>query len=137
MNGLRSLVFTTLKSDVQLNSLGISESSLYPVYSRDSTPEAIEGPRFAILRWGASEVGIGACIPVTLDLWVYDRSPDYGYIMQILKRARTLLDSLINAQTADGWVTGVNWQGGSPDLIDDMYNAYTRNESYRIVASGN
>lgn len=137
MNGLRVLVYNTLKDDPQMNILGINEQSLYPVYSRDSTPEGIEGPVFAILRWGVSEVGVGRAIPVTLDLWVYNKDPDYGPIMDILKRGRDLMDGLVNAQTADGWVLGVNWQGGSIDLFDDLYAAYTRNESYRIAASGN
>lgn len=137
MNGLRRLVFNAIKDDSQMNILGINENSLYPVYSRDSTPEGIEGPVFAILRWGPSEVGIGSAIPVTLDLWVYHKDPDYAPIMDILKRARSVMDSLINAQTTDGWILGVDWQGGSLDLFDDLYAAYTRNESYRIVASGN
>lgn len=137
MNGLRNLVYGTMKDDPQLNILGIDEQSLYPVYSRDSTPEGVEGPVFAILRWGPSEVGVGTAIPVTLDLWVYNKSPDYGPVMDILKRTRAIMDALINAQTTDGWVLGVNWQGGSLDLFDDLYGAYARNESYRIVASGN
>jgi hypothetical protein len=143
MRGLRQLVLDTIRLDPAMNNLGIDDQSTYPIYVRDSTPIQVEGNTFLIIRWGASEPGIGASIPCEMSLWAYCRNPDYNVLMDILRRGRVLMEGLIAQRTfdatgaVDGAISGVDWQGGSPDLFDDLYGAYTRNESYRIVASGN
>lgn len=140
MKSLRNLVFDTLRNDATMNTAGITTASLYPIFSRDSPPVSVEGTKFAILRWGPAGIGIGNVIPVDLDFWVYNRDPDYDPIMDALLHARVLLaglEGLAVDVAHTGWVNGVNWQGGTADLYDPLYEAYTRSESYRITASGN
>lgn len=139
MNNLRNFVYDLAISRPALVALGLSAANVYPVYSRDSTPAAIEGDRFLILRWGPAEPGVGPVVPVGLDIWAYDRSPEYSWIMDILRAFRPALEESVGAPLSEAradWMNGVNWQGSTPDLFDDMYNAYTRSESYRLVASG-
>lgn len=142
MSGLRDLVYNALVADAQMNLLGFNSNNMYPIYARDTTPFAVEGSVFGVLRWGATEPGIAQSIPIGLDLWLYSRQPDYDTITRALMRARVVLAPLVAQPTrrenneVDGWITSIEWQGGSPDLFDDLLNAYTRNESYRIVASG-
>jgi hypothetical protein len=132
--GLRQAVFDALKTDVQLNSLGITEDSLYPA--------AVDSPQqklFAVLAWGTSTLGPGRDSTVNLEdltLWVYNRERNYGPITDILKRSRVIVLGLERVWLNPGWTSGVNWLGSSVDLWDDAYLAATRNDAYRIAASG-
>lgn len=140
MKHLRDLVFNAIQSDGIMNSLGIDVDSLYPTYARQDAIYSVEGNRFMILRWGPTEIGIGPVKPVTLDAWMYNREPDYGPITDALSRVRAILAGLVGAPVDaghSGWVNGVQFQGGTADLFDDVYGAYVRSESHRITASGN
>jgi hypothetical protein len=136
VNGLRNLVFNSLAGDQQLNQLGLTNANLYPAYSRDNQPFSMEGETFTVLRWGEATRGIGPVNRCTLEVWSYDLNPDYSNIQNVLKRTRVVLATLISMPTGEGHVTGMDWQGSSPDLYDDLYNRYTRFESYTTVASG-
>jgi hypothetical protein len=138
MNSLRTFIYNILGSAPSLSPLGLTSANLYPNYS--ATPNAPTQDLFGVLRWGATEVGVGPVRTVNLSLWVYNRHPDYAPIQSVLMAVRAVLDSLVGqpASVAGGaWVLGVDWAGASEDLFDDGYNAYVRNESYRITASGN
>lgn len=138
MLDLRNLVYDMLASDTQLNALGITAANLWP-----SPPDTPEGRTFMILRWGAEQVPPLRPVPVDgptqmlLTVWSYDRDGGYDRITAQLRRVRAVIDSLVNQSTGSGWVIGVNWEGSSEDLRDDVYAADTRNETYRFVASGN
>lgn len=139
MKALRDFVYDLLKADGQLIQLGLTEANLYPAYSRDNPQYAMEGDQFLVLRWGPASVGIGASRPVELALWAYDISPEYSWIDAVLARSsRLILDlaggAALNAQRT-AFVSGAEGQGSSPDLFDDLYNRYTRSESFRLVAS--
>lgn len=139
MRHLRDFVFELACNDPQMHDMGFTRDSLYPVYSRDSTPESIEGKRFGIFRWGSTEVGIGRVNPVTLEVWLYDRDPRYDVIGDGLLRMRTLLENAVGSALdldKTAWMNGWQFSGSTPDLFDDVYIAYTRSESHRITASG-
>jgi hypothetical protein len=132
--GLRQTVFDSLKTDGQMNALGITEASLYPA-ATDSPRESL----FAVLAWGGTTPGPGRDSPVTLEdltFWVYNRARDYAPIADILKRARIVVLGLERAPLNPGWTSGINWLGDSVDLWDDAYQAATRNSAYRIASSG-
>jgi hypothetical protein len=134
---LRNLVYNSLLADPALIALDVSADNLHPNYSRDSPPVVTEGRRFLVLRWNNSEPGMGRATPHLVALWAYDRDPDYSWISDVLYAARSTMGALLSQSHApDGWVIGGEWLGGSPDLNDDVYKAYTRNEEWRLVATG-
>jgi hypothetical protein len=140
MNGLRSIVLDRLAADSEMNGFGYDSASLYAQFSRDATPEYIEGRRFGILKWGTTERGVGRVNSTTLEIWLYDKDPDYSAIGSALLRARILLDALPGVQldaAENAWCLDARWEGASPDGYDDMYKAVLRSESYTITASGN
>jgi hypothetical protein len=130
---LRTVVFDALKTDSQLNGLGITSASLYPA-ATDSPKERL----FMVTVWGVTTPGPGRDSTVALEdltLWAYNRDRDYGEIVDILKRARAVVLGLERTPVSPGWTLGVNWLGSSVDLWDDAYQAATRNDAYRIAAS--
>ena len=134
MNSLRNKVYNVLAADSTLAALGMPSSSLWP-----SAPESPDGRNFMVLRWGSLERGVGVANHVNLQVWAYDRDGGYGDIGPQLLRVRFILDSLIGQAldgSATGWVNGVEFQGSSDDLWDDVYVAATRYEAYRVTASG-
>lgn len=141
MNGLRNAALELLKNDSFMNGCGYGPNNLYPAFSRDSPPEAVEGQQFGILKWGTTEAGIGGVNSVVVELWLYNREPDFGPIGDALYQARTLLGGLVGRQVqispVPGWVLGVHWDGAGTDGWDDLYKAVLRSESYTITASGN
>lgn len=123
-----------------MNGAGYDADSLYAQFSRDAPPETVEGRTFGVLKWGTTERGVGRVASTTLELWLYNKAPDYAPIGDGLLRARVLLDELVgtNVDAAENaWVLGVRWEGAGPDGYDDMYQAVLRSESYTITASGN
>lgn len=140
MNGLRDIALARLAADSTMNGLGYDISSLYPAFSRDAPPIAIEGQRFGVLRWGTTERGVGRVQTVTLEIWLYNRERDFAPISDGLRRARDVLATLeaVNVDAVDdAWVLGVRWEAAGPDGWDDLYQAVLRSESYTITASGN
>lgn len=138
---VRETIFEVLAADPILNGLGYTEETIYPAYSPDSP----QSRRFLIIRWGATTPGIGRANTCDMSLWVYDRDASYDAIERALMRIRPaekggagILDTLVGARlAAGGAVLGIDWSGASLDLFDDAYIAYTRNETYRLTASGN
>lgn len=137
---LRDLVFEELCNDAALTALGFKRDNIWPLMSRDSPPETIEGGKFMVLRWGTKEIGVGRVIPQLLDVWAYNKSePFYTDLEDGLKRVRLVLAGLETRAidlAASGHVVGVEWQGAGPDGFDEGYRAYYLSENYRITASG-
>jgi hypothetical protein len=133
---VRDLVFEALCTDSELAGLGYTRANIYPGWSRDSTPEAIEGELFMVLRWGTKEPGVGAVVPRLLDIWAYNKEPFFETPEKALIRCRSILAPLPGRFADPGWVLGVEWQGAGPDGLDEGYRAYYVSENYRITASG-
>lgn len=137
---LRNFLFEQALLDPTLTALGLKADNLWPIYSRDAPPITAEGGRFVVLRWGTAAPGIGRNVPLQLEVWAYDLDPDYTWITDVLKAFRALLTRLVGSRldpSQNDWLNAENWEGSSADLFDDLYNRYTRSESWRLVASGN
>lgn len=130
---IRNVVFDALRDDVTLRALGIDDSTIFPLGGSLDSPQM---NRWVTLRWGQLFPGMGEVKRIDLQLWAYDREPDFGGIDDILKRCRDILLNLGQVPMAPGWTVAVEWLGSSDDFSDDVYKAVTRNESYTIIASG-
>jgi hypothetical protein len=140
MNGLRDTVLNLLQSDPAMNGYGYGPKNLYPAFGRDAPPEGVEGQQFGVVKWGTSEPGLGRVNAVVMEIWLYNREPDFVPIGCALFRARAIMDALTARQVQvnpPGWVLGVRWDGAGTDGWDDLYKAVLRSESYTITASGN
>jgi hypothetical protein len=137
---LREMVYDALRLDSELNTLGFNTDNIYPAWSRDSTPETVEGNQFLVIRWGTKEPGVSVVIPQLVDLWAYNKEPYFELLVTAHRRMRLVMAGLVArpvdlAQT--GWVVGVEWQGAGPDGFDEGYKAHYISENYRLTASGN
>lgn len=130
---LRQYVYGLLVAAPGLEEAGYEPGSISPNF----TPDAPEGERFLVLRWGVTSPGIGRVNHVTLSVWAYNRQADYGPISDVLKLVKAQLETLPGAVMAPGEsVLAVRSGGDSDDLYDDGYRAYTRWCSHTITASG-
>lgn len=132
---LRTETWGLLKADSGLIALGYLEEGVYSGYGGDSPPQRL----FMILRWGSTGRGVGPANSVALDIWVYNREPDYGPVVDAIARIKELLPTLIAKRFADGsgGVLGADWQGDGDDSYDDAYKAFMRRTSWLMTAGGN
>jgi hypothetical protein len=129
--GVRDEVWDALAHDSVLNSLGITSDNLYPgLMTPDSPPQDL----FVVLRWGVTDRGPGrnAGSVENLSVWAYNRQTDYGPILDVLSRCRTVLLGI----RGPGAIIQVDYRGDSEDLWDDGYRAVTRNSTYQIPNGG-
>ena len=130
---LRQAVFGLLVASPVLAALGLSEARISPNFS----PDAPEGDRFLILRWGTTTRGIGPVNRVRLQAWMYNRQPDFGPISDALLEIRLRLPTLAGARmSSTEAILAIDYEGDSDDLYDDGYRAHTRWCSHTITASG-
>lgn len=130
---LRQAVFGLYVATPALAELGLNAETIFANF----TPDAPEGDRFLVLRWGTTTKGIGNVNRIRLSCWAYNRTPDYGPIADALLICRTRLATLAGVVMAPGEsVLSVDYEGDSDDLYDDGYRAHTRWTSHTIIASG-
>lgn len=130
---LRNSVYAALLATPGLAALGYTEATISPNF----TPDAPQGDRFMVLRWGVTTPGIAQVNQVRLAVWGYNRQPDYGPVSDALKLVRGTLGAFGGIVMAPGEsVLAVRFEGDSDDLYDDGYRAYTRWCSHLITASG-
>lgn len=129
---MRALIRSTITGDGTLAALGVVAAG---VLSGDVDTPA-QRP-FLNLRWGGIEPGLSTVNRGTLTIWVHDDPGDYEFrINPILLRLRDLLLSLVGVQHGTGWLTVVEWNGDSEDLVDDGHGTITRNVSFTLIGSG-
>ena len=130
---LRQAIYARYLASSVLTGLGFTEPNIYPNFS----PDAPQGKKFMVIRWGATARGIGPVNRVSLQCWVYNREPDYLPIANALLEIRRILLPLAGLVMAPGEaIVSVDYEGDSDDLYDDGYRAYTRWTSHTITASG-
>lgn len=130
---LRNAVLAVLVATPGLETLGYTEEVILPNF----TPDAPQGDRFMVLRWGVTTPGLAQVNQVRLAIWAYNRQPDYGPISDALKLVTSSLAKMAGIVMAPGEsVLAVRSEGESDDLYDDGYRAYTRWCSHLITASG-
>jgi hypothetical protein len=126
-------VYALLAATPGLAEAGYDPESIQPNF----TPDGPSGDRFLVLRWGTTTVGIAPVHQVRLQVWAYNRQPDFAPISSALKLIRTQLATLESVVMAPGEsVLAVRFEGDSDDLYDDGYRAHTRWCSHLITASG-
>lgn len=130
---LREWVFDLLKVDPTLNDAGITEQTLYPNYSPDQARASDR--RFLVLRWSETTPFMRTQTGrVRLELWAYDREPDFGGIETILRRSRELILPVAGLRLSGGTsIVEVEDNGEGPDFWDDGYNASARNWNCTIT----
>lgn len=136
---LRQYVWNLLKSDAELNSLGINDNSLFGTLAPDSPAADLQ--KWMVIRWGLEEAPLHRETTSRrrfLSIWAYDRRRDFTDIDLMLHRARAVLSPLtaINYNNSGGWITEVTDNGYSDDVWDDAYEASARNWQLTIIASG-
>lgn len=133
-------VFERIVNDNELNSHGITSSTVFELQSVDERP--LDTGYFVILNWQESSLfapGRNSVnkAPRILTVWVHtplDRSRDYAPIDRILNRIDSILLSIEQEIGTDGVrVTCVTRQGRSANLIDDGWKTIARNATYGVL----
>lgn len=137
---VRELLYQTLSSDSELESLGFGAENVYANGGPDSPPDS--GDVWITMNWGedapalAGQRGRGRTTRMLLTLWFYSRQRDYGVINLAIKRTMDVMESLVQVSTGDGMLTCTEWQTDGPDGYDDVYAAIFRTSAYMIIANG-
>jgi hypothetical protein len=116
----RTWAFDFLSDDSQL--MGMLPGGIIEAGSMDGpnvTPYAmiVVGPRFS------EPVGESQ----GFEIWVHDSAQSYTRIDAALDRAKDLIEAWAETNL-------IRYEGRSRDLIDDVYNTRTRNDSWRVFA---
>lgn len=131
MSSVRELVYAALTGDSALNALGIDEDSCWAAGSFD-------GPQptpFMVVRWNATNRGIGPVNSAPVTLLVHDTPGSYDAIRAILRRSREVMLALAASGTAANWIAAVEWQGDSGDFSDEAYRTITASGDFNVVAN--
>lgn len=129
---MRSLIRSTILADASLVSLGVVSAG---VLAGDvDTPQSRP---FLNLRWSGTTPGLDTVVKRDLVIWVHDQPGDYeAKVDPIIRRLRTLLPSLAGVVHPYGYLTVVEWNGDSEDLVDDGHGTIARTTTFTIVGSG-
>ena len=133
----RTFLYQTLADDADsvaagtLGAIGLKSANIYT-----SGIDSPAGDVFLIIKFGGAEPGMAAVNRTNVTIWAYDKDKDYLRIERMLKRIRQVFESIEAQQTAEGWITAIEWTGDGDDLYDDVYRASTRNTAFRVTDSG-
>lgn len=144
---LRQHMFDRIASDSVLNALGLNINTLWAGQAAGEAVLPVQETRlFATLTWGlknASLMGQRGALrsyEQMLDVYVYNRDPDFAPILAIMNRLQQLCDEILAEKTGsaatDGWISCCEWGGESSDSYDEAYEARMRYASMNIVATG-
>lgn len=132
---IRSYVYGLLTADPVMNSLGITEDSTFLSHTID-TPQVRP---LMILRWMATNPGIGPVRQRLLTVWVHDdrRRGEFDRIDETLSRVRTLLENVsgVNVGEPGSWISTVIWEGDTDDVDDPDMGTLSRSSQFRITGS--
>jgi hypothetical protein len=125
----REAVYSLLTGDAELQSLGITEASVWNIESVDN-PARVKP--FVVTAWAdVPRPTHPAARRRNLLVWAHDEGGDYSRIDSILERVRQLLTGV----THFGGITQVDWEGASGDLYDDGFHTITRNSGFRVIGA--
>lgn len=128
---MRTTIAQLLSGDATLNGLGITPDSLWA--GDTDTPE--QRP-YIVLRWGATNPGVGPSRARTLTIWVHDHPNDYARVDAIILRIKRMLNYMSPVATEVGWITTADWVTDSDDLSDDVTHTILKTTTYTIIGSG-
>jgi hypothetical protein len=125
----RAALQSLLEDDAELSNIGVT--AVYPTNSVDTPPDEL----FLIVRWDPTNRVFGNRGQDRVQIWVHDKSKDYGRISLCLARLRELLPAVVHRAGADGWtLSTAEWAGEGPDLYDDGYGTVTRFADFVLVS---
>lgn len=131
----RSFIYNLITTDPILNQFGINADSTFTQHTID-TPQIRP---LCILRWQATNEGVGPVNQRILTVWIHDdiNVGDYTNIDRSLIRLRALLTSVEGANVGepDSWLSAIRWEGDSDDLRDDEARTINRNAQFRLTGS--
>ena len=130
---MRRLIYETLKTDTQLQALGVAPSAVL-AGNVDTPPER----PFINLRWqGTPSVpnvaGVG---PRFLTIWVHDAPNDYERVDNIIRRIKAIFAGLVGVRHETGYITVIEWTGDGEDGNDDGHGTVFRTTSHSLIGSG-
>lgn len=140
---MRAVVRSALIADATLNGLGVAADGTN-TFSGDIDSVVVRP--FLQMRWGDGEPGVG--IPGNshdkryLTVWVHDKAVehmgDYSRIDAIAARMKVVLYNILGAHdtVSGGYVSVIEWQGDSDDLVDDGHDTICRNVTFAVYGSG-
>jgi len=136
----RDVIYSLLKSDAELATLGGPGFVVVPNFTGDQRPNGAGA--FLVIRWGvtgyAREVQDNGSH--RFDLWVHypvSLSTDYVRIDDMLDRCDELFRAANDSQPtgADGWtVDEIDFEGRSGDFEDSGYQTICRRASYKVLS---
>lgn len=131
----RVAVMELLKNDSQLQGFGLNADRIWPNFALDGAPRT--GP-FIVLRWGAMQSRFGTeGGRQDLNIWAYQprqEGTDYALLDQILRRVTALMTATIHYVGTDGSsLVTADFEGFSEDLVDNGYDAITRNARFTVL----
>jgi hypothetical protein len=139
----RAAFYDVLVGDSYLNTLGVTEDSVFPNYSNEERPTN-SGP-FVILRWGTyagprwQSENAGRTEQVTVWVhWPQEFGNEFDKLIKIIDRMDDVLrDARDVLGSNDYTMSFVTIGDRSPDLIDDGFNTITKNAAYQVYSAKN
>lgn len=132
---VRSYIYDLLTQDTVMNSLEITADSTFLSHTLD-TPQVRP---MMVLRWQATNVGVGKVNQRILTIWVHEdrRVGSFDRIDETLSRARTLLENVVGVNVGEpgSWVSAIRWEGDTDDLDDPDVGTLSRSSQFRITGS--
>lgn len=132
----RGAVYNLLTTDAALKAVfGLVSiaPNIAPVNGLDNAVLTRREP-FVLLKWNNAQKAFKNTGMSELEMWVYDFNQSYARIDRIIKRARGILTEAMHVLGADGVTfTYAEWQGDTPDLYDDAYQANVKTATFLVL----
>lgn len=131
---IRSIVLDEIQGTSALTNLIPSDNW----WSSGSLEEDNAPPRpFVVIRYGATNPGIGDVKRGSVTFWVHDDLGDYSRINGVLKQLYVTLHGREHLTDGNGnEIIRLEWTTDSNDLFDPGYRTITRNTTFNLVGKG-
>jgi hypothetical protein len=130
---LPTYVRALLGADPGLNDESVDITKIFLSHDLD-TPKVRP---MIVLNWGRTNPGMGAINRRLLQVWIHDNPGDYERIDRCLQHVRAAFDDIagINTGTAGQWLSQIDWEGDSDNLVDDVVGTFARYGEYTFTGS--
>ncbi len=132
----RAAVYDLLRTSEDLIEEGISDQTLWPMFSLDISPRTQN--LFVVLRWGAEQSRFGtAGGKRNLDVWAYQPRQfgvDYAKIDRVLSIVVRVMTDTVHYEGSDGsLLVTSDFLGFSPDAVDPGWDAVGRSAQFSVL----
>lgn len=122
---MRAAIYSLLKDDEELRSLGIQK--VYASPGIDTPKEEF----FLVIRWLDSAAAFKTVGTRDMQIWVHKKDQDYFVIGKTIERIKALMTETFHRQGSDGMFRQAAWTGDSGDLRDEGFRTFTQNAGFR------